>query len=187
MATEILGHTLTEWEPMPPQAGPPLPSFLNIYWPWYKPTTPPPVGSLPLTLAVVGFEPYSDPSNLGQALALTVFVSIQNPNSVPVTHTVNLQGYVDGRWQSRGWSEAPGVYTLQPTAGDLLLTIGPHQTVYATSPARVTNHFSPGIYTLQTPYVNQVSQGLPNPYLSCPFQLIDETGNSSPVISNPIY
>ena len=24
--------------PMPPWDGPPLPTFLGIYWPWYKPT-----------------------------------------------------------------------------------------------------------------------------------------------------
>jgi hypothetical protein len=36
MADEILGHTLEEWEPMPPDKGPPLPKWMGIYWPWYK-------------------------------------------------------------------------------------------------------------------------------------------------------
>lgn len=40
MATEILGHTLEEWSPMSPTKGPPLPEFLNQYWPWYKAGTP---------------------------------------------------------------------------------------------------------------------------------------------------
>ncbi len=40
MADEILGHTTEEWQPMPPNMGPPLPKFLNIYWPWYKEEVP---------------------------------------------------------------------------------------------------------------------------------------------------
>lgn len=28
---------LENWFPMEPQLGPPLPRFLSIYWPWYKP------------------------------------------------------------------------------------------------------------------------------------------------------
>lgn len=32
---------LTQWLPMPPNQGPPLPQLLKIYWPWYKATTPP--------------------------------------------------------------------------------------------------------------------------------------------------
>lgn len=45
MATEnkILGHSFEEWEPMPPNQGPPFPEWLGIYWPWYKQ----PVGPVP--------------------------------------------------------------------------------------------------------------------------------------------
>ncbi len=32
---------LENWIPMQPQKGPPLPVFLDIYWPWYKPEVPP--------------------------------------------------------------------------------------------------------------------------------------------------
>jgi len=28
---------LENWLPMEPSKGPPLPRFLNIFWPWYKP------------------------------------------------------------------------------------------------------------------------------------------------------
>lgn len=38
---EIPEFTLENWMPMEPQKGPPLPSFLGIYWPWYKPPSPP--------------------------------------------------------------------------------------------------------------------------------------------------
>ncbi|GAI66245.1 unnamed protein product [marine sediment metagenome] len=32
-----------EWQPMPPQMGPPLPKSMEIYWPWYKVPAPPEV------------------------------------------------------------------------------------------------------------------------------------------------
>lgn len=31
---------LEDWMPMEPDKGPPLPRFLGIYWPWYKPVEP---------------------------------------------------------------------------------------------------------------------------------------------------
>jgi len=33
---------LENWLPMEPAKGPPLPRFLNIFWPWYKPPLPEP-------------------------------------------------------------------------------------------------------------------------------------------------
>lgn len=33
---------LENWLPMEPAMGPPLPRFLNIFWPWYKPPLPEP-------------------------------------------------------------------------------------------------------------------------------------------------
>jgi len=38
--TTVLGHSLDEWKPRPPMEGPPLPEWLNIHWPWYKPPVP---------------------------------------------------------------------------------------------------------------------------------------------------
>jgi len=32
---------LENWLPMPPDMGPPLPRWLGIFWPGYKPPTPP--------------------------------------------------------------------------------------------------------------------------------------------------
>ena len=32
---------LKDWLPQEPWQGPPLPEFLNIFWPWYKPEAPP--------------------------------------------------------------------------------------------------------------------------------------------------
>lgn len=32
-----MGFKLEDWVPQEPSQGPPLPEFLNIYWPWYTP------------------------------------------------------------------------------------------------------------------------------------------------------
>jgi len=32
---------LEDWQPMPPEMGPPLPRSIGIYWPWYKVAVPP--------------------------------------------------------------------------------------------------------------------------------------------------
>jgi len=37
MPDNFLGHELEDWIPQEPWQGPPLPEFLNIYWPWYTP------------------------------------------------------------------------------------------------------------------------------------------------------
>ena len=37
MPDDFLGYELEDWLPMEPEKGPPLPKFLDIYWPWYKP------------------------------------------------------------------------------------------------------------------------------------------------------
>jgi len=41
---------LENWLPMEPQLGPPLPRFLNIYWPWYKPAPPAEPGEVTVAL-----------------------------------------------------------------------------------------------------------------------------------------
>lgn len=47
MPDEFLGHTAEEWQPMPINMGPPLPSFLGIYWPWYEKEEVPTVYTCP--------------------------------------------------------------------------------------------------------------------------------------------
>jgi len=45
---EIPEFTTENWLPMEPYKGPPLPRFLDIYWPWYKPKPPlPPIYTCP--------------------------------------------------------------------------------------------------------------------------------------------
>ncbi len=52
MDNDFLGYELEDWTPMPPNMGPPLPIWMGIYWPWYKPPTPP--GTYHLTVYKVG-------------------------------------------------------------------------------------------------------------------------------------
>lgn len=37
---DFLGHELEDWLPQEPAKGPPLPRFLQIFWPWYKEKPP---------------------------------------------------------------------------------------------------------------------------------------------------
>lgn len=37
MDNEIFGYPLEDWYPMEPAMGPPLPKWMEIFWPWYKP------------------------------------------------------------------------------------------------------------------------------------------------------
>lgn len=45
---------LEDWLPQDWRLGPPLPEFLQIYWPWYKPTTPAPPPPPPGTVNLYG-------------------------------------------------------------------------------------------------------------------------------------
>jgi hypothetical protein len=46
---------ISEWLPMPPQEGPPLPKLLRVFWPWNKIRT----GPLPYTPGPVYANPTS--------------------------------------------------------------------------------------------------------------------------------
>lgn len=49
---------LEDWKPQEPWQGPPLPEFLNIYWPFYKPEVPPEVPEeLDFDLSLPGVTP----------------------------------------------------------------------------------------------------------------------------------
>lgn len=40
MPDDSLGYSLEDWLPNSPLVGPPLPKWMDIYWPWYKPPPP---------------------------------------------------------------------------------------------------------------------------------------------------
>lgn len=37
MGNDLLGYELEDWWPASPLLGPPLPRWMGVYWPWYKP------------------------------------------------------------------------------------------------------------------------------------------------------
>lgn len=69
---------IENWMPMEPAKGPPLPRFLGIYWPWYKPELPP----LPPTI-------YTCPYCLAQfstEVELLAHIESEHPGEVPVVY-----------------------------------------------------------------------------------------------------
>ena len=66
-----------DWLPVTPPVGPPLPQFLEIYWPWYKPELP------PLPPGVVYYCPYCDEMFLTPEL-LAAHIAFFHPEEEPV-------------------------------------------------------------------------------------------------------
>lgn len=79
---EILGHELRDWLPQELNQGPPLPEFLNIYWPWYTPPTAEFQVS-DLTIA---------PGRVNPGQAVTIYCTVTNMGGEAGTYTVMLSG-----------------------------------------------------------------------------------------------
>jgi len=47
MPDDFLGYELEDWWPISPLIGPPLPKWMGITWPWYKPPLPPIIYTCP--------------------------------------------------------------------------------------------------------------------------------------------
>lgn len=73
---------LEKWIPMMPQKGPPLPVYLNVYWPWY---TPPGAAFKVSDLVISPAE-----VNLGQPVTISCLVT--NIGSEAGDYTVTLGG-----------------------------------------------------------------------------------------------
>jgi len=73
---------LRDWLPQEPDQGPPLPEFLNIYWPWY---TPPGaefrVGNLVIS-----------PTEVNPGQPVTISCTVTNIGSAAGPYTVHLGG-----------------------------------------------------------------------------------------------
>ena len=80
MADEFLGHTLEEWIPQEFWQGPPLPEWLQIFWPWYKPEVP-----TVYTCPVCGAQ-FSTEAELNQHIATT------HPEVPPTVYTCPICG-----------------------------------------------------------------------------------------------
>lgn len=82
MDDEFLGHELEEWYPMEPTMGPPLPRWLNIFWPWYKPTA----AQFKVSNLVIA------PPEVGIGEIVTISCTATNIGSEAGDYTVKLGG-----------------------------------------------------------------------------------------------
>jgi len=85
MGDELLGHTLEEWMPQEPNQGPPLPEFLNIYWPWYKPEVPPGAEFKVSGLVI-------SPTEVNPGQVVTITCAVTNIGSEAGSYTVKMGG-----------------------------------------------------------------------------------------------
>lgn len=85
---------LEDWLPQEPNQGPPLPEFLNIYWPWYK---PPEIPGAELAIELGG----ADPNALVEGTTYPVTVKVTNKSTKlgvasPATFTVKTSAVLAG-------------------------------------------------------------------------------------------
>lgn len=82
MANNFLGHKLEDWMPQEPWQGPPLPEFLGIYWPWYKP----PGAEFVVSDLVIS------PTEVNPGQPVTITCAVTNIGSEAGDFTVHLGG-----------------------------------------------------------------------------------------------
>jgi len=83
LGDEFLGHTAEEWEPMPPDKGPPLPKWMEIYWPWYKPE----VGAeFKVSNLVIS------PTEVNPGQVVTISCAVENKGTEAGSYTVRMGG-----------------------------------------------------------------------------------------------
>lgn len=73
---------LEDWMPMPPDMGPPLPKFLGIFWPWYKP----PAAEFGVSNLVIS------PEEVNPGQTVTISCTATNIGSEAGSYTVYLGG-----------------------------------------------------------------------------------------------
>jgi len=102
---EFLGHALKDWLPQEPNQGPPLPEFLNIYWPWVKKELPPeeqpPAGAADIRVENLTISPAQ--VNVGDKV--TVSITATNYGTASGSKTITLS--VDGTTSSQTVTLAP--------------------------------------------------------------------------------
>jgi len=86
--------TLEDWIPMSPLKGPPLPNFLNIYWPWYKEELPPeeqpPAGAADIRVEDLAISPAQ--VNVGDKVTISVTATNYGTASGSKTITLSVNG-----------------------------------------------------------------------------------------------
>ena len=82
MADDFLGYELEEWLPTPPMIGPPLPIWIGITWPWYKP----PVAEFRVSDLVIS------PSEVEVGQPVTISCNITNVDTEAGDYTLKMGG-----------------------------------------------------------------------------------------------
>ena len=93
---------VSDWFPVTPPAGPPLPKFLEIYWPWYMegPPVEPPPEPPPLPGLAVIYSKLIVPAEVVPVGKETLIkFDLTNPNYHQVSQPVILSGSFQSSWQ----------------------------------------------------------------------------------------
>ncbi len=76
------GFKIEDWLPQEPMQGPPLPEFLDIYWPWYTP----PTGEFKVSNLVIS------PTEVNPGQVVMISCLVTNTGNKAGDYTVNLGG-----------------------------------------------------------------------------------------------
>jgi len=76
---------LEDWLPQEPNQGPPLPEFLKIFWPWYKPEVPPGAEFRVSNLVI-------SPTEVVVGETVIISCTVENTGSESGSYTVTLGG-----------------------------------------------------------------------------------------------
>ncbi|GAI66951.1 unnamed protein product, partial [marine sediment metagenome] len=74
--------SIEDWLPQEPSQGPPLPEFLNIYWPWYAP----PVADFRVSDLVIS------PKEVNPGQVVTISCLVTNIGAEAGSYTVRMGG-----------------------------------------------------------------------------------------------
>jgi len=103
--------SLEGWMPMEPGKGPPLPSFLNIYWPWYKLEVPPGAEFRVNNLVI-------SPAEVNPGQVVTISCTVTNTGSEAGSRIIHFGGdFIAERTVTLGPGESTTVsFEVTPTA-----------------------------------------------------------------------
>jgi len=81
----MIDFKLEDWVPMSPLAGPPLPLWMHLYWPWYKPTAPPGTEFKVSDLVI-------SPAEVNPGQPVTISCTVTNIGAEAGDYTVKMGG-----------------------------------------------------------------------------------------------
>jgi hypothetical protein len=98
---------ISDFLPMPPQFGPPLPRFLACYWPWVEERTLLSTG--PLRREFIGPTPKTDTQRAGSHYGVTEEEYLRHPESYPLpprgTGLLSPTSYINEETTDITWND----------------------------------------------------------------------------------